>query len=209
MKDYRNTPYKKYIHLQNICEKKRKLLSEVKKTNPNKKNLYDLFSNKENIYNKKFMNIYDFKCCYCGVSIKIIDKCLFEIDHFIPKTSKLFNTAKYKAGNINNLILSCRSCNRRKAKFEFKSKRKPFHPDKNINVFFKRDKDYSIIIEDKYKNDKHIKEFYNKLKLNFQIHRLDYLIMCMKDFCKEMKDEKIELYLNKIINILLEKRDLH
>ena len=48
----------------------------------------------------------DFKCQYCGKSVK--DGAILEVDHIIPKS-------KSGTDNADNLITSCRECNRGKS----------------------------------------------------------------------------------------------
>lgn len=48
-------------------------------------------------------------CGYCGKIVEV-SKSDFEIDHFVPKS-----LAKSKINNYNNLVYSCKQCNRKKS----------------------------------------------------------------------------------------------
>ena len=151
------------------------------------------------------MKIYNYKCSYCGVSIKIIPKDLLEIDHYILKHCFSSST---ESERIENLVLSCSKCNRAKGEYYInKSYADLFHPDnRSIENIFKRDKDYYIRINDDYITDDIILGFYEKLKLNFQVKRLDYLLMNMKGIYEKLKGSPEEVLLAECIMEIENKR---
>jgi len=205
MDDYRNTRYCKA--LEDISNKKEKLQEKIKKKHPRVTVFYNKINTKDSDYNKEFMNIYNYKCSYCGNSIYNISSRLFEVDHFICESS--FDTAA-EAGIVSNLVLSCYDCNRGKSDFEISGEYKDIlNPDQEkISSVFSRNEDYCISINDNYEEDKIIKEFYSKLKLGYEFRRLDYLLMNMRGLIKKMDglDEANEL--RKIVEFLQIKRHL-
>lgn len=137
-----------------------------------------------------FIEAYNGKCPYCGVSLEIIGWRQFEIDHFIPKESSRFTT-KAQAGKIENLVLACYDCNRSKSDIELADedyyKVNPDGPD--ICKSFVRDEDYYIRISENFSADDAVNRFYNQLGLGRQIHRIDYLLMNMRGLRDRVKDK--------------------
>lgn len=173
--DYRNTRYCR--RLEDIQLKKEDLKNEIMKDHPRLIDHYRFISNNNLEYKNKFSLIYNKKCAYCGISYDLIGGIgSFEIDHFIYK--RLFNR-KCEAGDISNLVLACPDCNRKKSSFLISNKyRELLNPDfRAITDVFVRDELFYIVISAKYKNDKIIHDFYEKLKLNSEFCRLDYLLM--------------------------------
>ena len=68
----------------NILEDKKILMDSFRTQHPRAKDIHAYVSKNEGTYKKDFIKIYNGKCAYCGTSIKIIPKTMFEIDHFIP-----------------------------------------------------------------------------------------------------------------------------
>lgn len=184
--DYRNTEYCK--ELKRIGRKKRNLMKVLKKEHPKTKIVYNSISK---YYREKFYEIYNNKCSYCGASLETLGTEKLEIDHFIHESS--FGDDKATAGKIENLVLSCYGCNRRKDDYLI-SERRRFHPDmKNIKKLFYRDKEYGIKVLDRYETNSHVKEFYEALGLGSEFRKLDYLILKMQSLVDELegKPEKI------------------
>ncbi|MBO5143756.1 MAG: HNH endonuclease [Clostridia bacterium] len=178
MSDYRNTRY--CSELKDIEVKKQQLAVIIKNEHPRAMDLHNFISPQKYCYKDCFMKIYNFKCCYCGVSIKLVNKSDFEIDHFICQTSSKFAT-KADAGNIENLVLACHTCNHNKGSFEIPDdKYDDLHPDMDkIKKAFVRDEDYYIRVSDDKSNDEVINSFYKKLNLSAEFHRIDFLLMNM------------------------------
>lgn len=76
-------------------------------------------------------------------------------------------------------------------------------------LIFNRESDFSIKVNEKYKNHTTIEEFYNALKLGNQLRRLDYLLMEMKDFCDKYEGEPIINEIQKLILKIESKRRKH
>lgn len=176
--DYRNTVY--CPRYSDIGDKKKKLVEKIKKKYPRARDMHAKISPNNSDYKDDFMNIYNHKCAYCGVSSEVISRTDFEIDHYICEKSKRFKS-KADAGYIENLVLACHDCNHNKSSFEFpEEKYEDFYPDKEeITKTFVRDEVYYIKISDTKINDMIINEFYEKLHLGSEIHRIDYLLMNM------------------------------
>lgn len=173
--DYRNTKYCR--RLENLQLKKEDLKNEIMKDHPRLIDHYRFISNNNLEYKNKFSSIYNKKCAYCGISYDLIGGIgSFEIDHFIYKS---FFKRKCEAGDISNLVLACPDCNRKKSSFLILNKYKELlNPDfSDITDVFVRDDLFYIVISTKYKNDKFIHDFYEKLKLNSEFCRLDFLLM--------------------------------
>ena len=110
--DYRNTEY--CPELINITSKKEKLEEKIKKEHPKQKIIYNRVHVRDTVFNEEFCDIYNCKCAYCGVSMKVLSSKLFEVDHFIAES--LFDS-KIEAGKMSNLVLACYQCNRNKGEF--------------------------------------------------------------------------------------------
>ncbi len=201
--DYRNTIYE--VSKKNIINEKNALEDKIKKEHPKIKIIYNQINKKDGNYNKQFRNIYNNKCAYCGISTDVISSELFEIDHFICEAS--FNGDSINAGKINNLVLSCKKCNRAKKDFIWNEiySSKFNVDDASITELFYRDEDYSIKIEKEYTTDNSIYSFYINLKLNEEIRRLDFLLMNMYGFYNKYSEDK---NINKILEyiVLLQKK---
>lgn len=142
----------------------------------------------EGPYKIEFMRAYNFKCAYCGASIDILPKEMFEIDHFIYEKSF---SKKADAGFIENLVLACHSCNHQKNALEIPEEVREFlHPDiDSIKETFKRDDKYYIKISQEFMHNEIIKKFYETLELDKEIHRLDYLLMNMIGLQRTITDD--------------------
>ncbi|MXN88468.1 HNH endonuclease [Pasteurella canis] len=203
--DFRNTRY--CISNNNILSDKSSLEKRIKREHPRVKIIYNQINKKYKEYNKMFRDIYSNKCAYCGITTDVISSELFEIDHFICEAA--FNGDSINAGKINNLVLSCKKCNRAKQNFIWNEiySSKFNVDDGSITNLFYRDDDYYIKIKKEFIKDSTICYFYKKLKLNEEIRRLDFLLMNMYGFYKKhsnnLKSEKIL----KCIILLQQKRN--
>lgn len=204
--DYRAT---KYCHpIVKLKEKKQSVADNIKKDHPKVKDMHTYIRANNKAYKQAFMKAYNFKCSYCGASIELIPKEMFEIDHFICEKS--FST-KAAAGHIENLVLSCHSCNHRKSGFEFpEAERDMLHPDNGeIMQIFERNDQYYIIIADESSCNETINRFYKLLGLDGEIRRLDFLLMNMIGLQRKVKDnDEIYSALGKAIDILRVKRNM-
>ncbi len=203
--NYRNTIY--CLKLDNIDKKKKVLNAEIVKKHPKVRIIYNKIKENDGEYKSKFMNIYNYKCSYCGTSVKNIGLNLLEVDHYICES--IFKS-KEIAGKIENLVLACYDCNRSKRNFVIENKyRDVLNPDlENINDVFFRDDLFYICISDKYKNDAFIKAFYKKLKLDYQTRRLDFLLMNLRGLCDKMQGKPQAEKLYTIIEKLQQKRNI-
>ena len=203
--DYRNTIYE--VSKKDIINEKNALEDKIKKEHHKVKIIYNQINKKDGNYNKQFRNIYNNKCAYCGISTDVISSELFEIDHFICEIS--FNGDSINAGKINNLVLSCKKCNRAKKDFIWNEiySLKFNVDDESITELFYRDVDYSIKIEKEYITDNSIYNFYIKLKLNEEIRRLDFLLMNMYGFYNKYYEDKNIYRILEYIVLLQKKRN--
>lgn len=193
LNDYRNTEY--CPTLDNIADKKQAIVDEIKKDHKRAKNMYTYISASKLPYKIKFIRAYNEKCSYCGVSLDIIECSSFEIDHFIPKKAKKFKGNTSEAGAIENIVLACRTCNRKKGNFLISDKDyKYLYPDtKEIQQTFIRDDKYYIRIFKDFMSNKTIQDFYITLNLGSEIHRIDYLLMSMIKLYQKIEKEKPEI----------------
>ena len=83
--DYRRTKY--CPRFGNINETKKSVKDSVLNNHPRARDMHKYISNNKSKYKNEFLDVYGYKCAYCGVSIDIIPKKMFEIDHYIHKTS--------------------------------------------------------------------------------------------------------------------------
>lgn len=207
MSDYRNTKYS--LPFANIYQKKKDLEKQIKTDHPKARNMYRFVSNRSYVYKTNFIEIYNFKCGYCGISIDLIPSSSFQVDHFINKESKRFKD-KCVANNMDNLVCACNICNLNKRDFEIPLElEKILLPDSDeiTNVFY-RDELFNICISEKYKDNEYVVAFYKKLKLNSEIHRLNYLLMSMTGLNDKLKKKgKRCISLSNAIDILKRKRN--
>ena len=186
-KDYRNTEF--CNELKKIEKKKQKLKAKIKNQRPRTRIYYNAISN---YYRDEFLEMYNGKCSYCGVSYEVIGKMGFEIDHYIPES--FFNGDLTTAGKIENLVLSCKSCNRKKSNFFIPQKyERLLKPDlKTIKKIFYRSTDFKIKIKPRHLKNKKINEFYEKLLLGDDFRRLDYMALRLKKMLEGLPPEKLE-----------------
>lgn len=84
--DYRNTPYcPEYFQ---ISERKKKLVEKIRQQHPYVKDMHAIIHPNKSNYKDDFMEIYNHKCAYCGVSCEIVGRTDFEVDHFIYENQK-------------------------------------------------------------------------------------------------------------------------
>lgn len=204
--DYRETKFCRGTY-RSIKPRKDKLLEKIKNQHPKIENIYKIVSPRKSDFHSDFMSIYSYKCAYCGVSIDLISKSSFEIDHIVNKKSDFFKKHPGENPNsIKNLALACRTCNGNKLDFDLSSKGTfQLHPDdSNISQVFVRDEKYYIRIAKEYSTEPLVKAFYNKLQLGSEIHRLDYILMSLHEL-RKLKPEIT--YIDKAIVRLTQKRN--
>ena len=207
-KDYRRTKY--CPELLGIKEKKKNVEALVKNAHPKAEDMHRYISDNSEIFKLEFLQAYNGKCAYCGVSVDLLKKNEFQIDHFLYAKAPKFSTKK-DAGYIENLVLACHDCNQNKKSFwiaeEYYDK---LHPDgEEIKNTFIRDEQYYICVNDKYKESQCIKEFYDQLRLGSELHRLDYLLMNIIGLQRQCRENE-ELYagLGKIMDVIKTKRNI-
>lgn len=147
----------------------------------------------------------------CGVSIDIISLDKFEIDHIIPKKAERFEKSKANAGYIENLALSCYTCNRFKSNWECTAEElHKINPDgSDITQAFVRDELYCIQIRDSMKDDSTVNSFYTKVALDNPLRRVDYLLMNMIGLSRKITSENPAYgKLVEAIELLRSKRNL-
>ena len=205
--DYRNTKYCPI--LMDVAQKKTELKRCIESDHPGIEDMHQYVSKNDGPYKKLFMEIYNNKCAYCGVSLSIIPKRMFEVDHFVHEKADEFPN-KAAASHMDNLVLGCHFCNRYKREFFIPpEQRDSLHPDLDgIKKSFVRDNHYYIKISETQKNNATINAFYTKAKLGAEIHRLDYLLINAYGLLDKLS-EKPELYLklDKAIKLLQSKRN--
>lgn len=206
--DYRRTKY--CPKLNDLQKNKQAVVDEILKDYPRAQDMHAYISRNDKRYKSIFMRAYNGKCSYCGVSLALISKRMFEIDHFIYEKSPQF---KYKrdAGYIENLVLACQDCNRNKSSFAIPADSfDALFPDgKQITTIFVRDEMYYIKIADACAKNQTIKEFYEKLNLGSELHRIDYLLMSMLGLQMEMKHSNdIYCKMGQAIELLRSKRNI-
>lgn len=204
-KDYRNTQY--CPELEDILRKKKEINDEIINDHPRVRIIYNQINSREGEYNEKFREIYNHKCGYCGVSQKVLDAELYEIDHFVCESS--FGGDNATAGRIDNLVLSCKRCNRKKKAYLIDEEyQRILNPDDGslAKVFYRDDKYYICILEN-YIDDEQVNSFYRQLELEQQVRRLDYLLMNMNGLYDRIKGSQDGSVLAECINELQKKRN--
>lgn len=206
--DYRNTKYCPVLN--DIDYKKRGIVDLIKKDHPQAIDMHNYLRKNDDKYKIPFMKIYNCKCVYCGISIDLIKKDSFEIDHYIYEKSPKYATKK-EAGYIENLVLACHDCNHKKDSFLIPDEDfGKLYPDTNEmrNTFY-RDNLYYIRISEEERDNPTVNEFYKQLKLGSEVHRLDYLLMSMIGLQRNhAEDSRFYSGIGKIIEMLRMKRNL-
>ncbi len=209
VEDYRNTEY--CCKLEDLSNKKQSVVEEIKKDHPRAIDMHAYISKNEDRYKAIFMKSYNYKCAYCGVSIDLVPKVLFEIDHFLYEKSARF-ASKKDAGYIENLVFACHDCNHNKSSLEIPDEEyDTLHPDKfRIKDVFYRDENYCIKIAESYEENVNVEKFYYQLKLNNEIHRIDYLLMNLIGLLPKLeRDYQLYIKVSTFVNDLRRKRNLH
>lgn len=203
--DYRNTIY--CSPLEDLGVKKKNLNEKICNEHPRAKIIYNQVKDKKKNYKKDFMEIYNYKCGYCGNSIANISSDLFEVDHYICESSF---ESKEIAGKIENLVLACYDCNRSKSNFLIKDEYiDVLNPDLDkIKDVLYRDEMYYIQISERYEGDMFMKSFYKQLKLGYQSRRLDFLLINLRGMCEKLDGKPHAEKINTILRKLQQKRNL-
>lgn len=206
--DYRNTKYCPLF--KDLKEKKDAVVELVLADHPGEEDIHKFVSINDGPYKLPFMKVYNCKCGYCGASSHFIPKRLFEIDHFVYEKSPKFKD-KAAAGHIENLVLACQACNRAKSALIIPDEMQTqLSPDsETLPSTFVRDDQYYIRISSDQKGSPFVEQFYKKLKLDSEIHRLDYLLMNMIGLQeKNAANSKLYHQLGQAIDILRLKRNI-
>lgn len=208
MEDYRRTKY--CPSLNGIQKRKDMVKQNVLRDHPRAKDMHTYISDNDTKYKREFINAYHYKCAYCGVSWDLIPKGMLEIDHFVNQESERF-ASKKDAGTMDNLVLACHDCNHSKSDFAITEENEDdLNPDKeNIMKYLCRDNMFYIMTTDAGKQKQSIIDFYDKLHLGSEIHRIDYLVMSMIGLQKALKFRGVDnTELSYAINLLKTKRNI-
>lgn len=206
MDDYRNNEFENAFN--NVTSKKREVEKFIKYNHPRAKSMYSFVKQNDSVYKIRFMNAYNNKCSYCGLSSLLAPSLYFEIDHFIEKNNEIFKS-RYEADSMNNIVLACHRCNHGKSDYIIPARlRDILFPDgETIKLVFKRDERFNIVISNEYKSDNDIKAFYDKLGLNHETHRLDYVLLYLIKLQERIQDPKLYQRIGKLVEILRKKRE--
>lgn len=205
MSDYRSSLYCKPIC--DISEKKRIVKNKILTKHPKARDMHNYVSDNSSIFKKEFLDAYSNKCGYCGVPVDFVGISNFEIDHFF--CLDLYDT-KCDAGQMDNLVSSCKLCNRLKSDILLdNSDKRYFHPDEEyINNIFERDEEYYIVIKEEFKSNEKIFKFYQKLEFASDFHRIDYIVMNLTGLISKFEeDERLLGLLSNIKNKIISKRN--
>ena len=204
MDDYRKTKY--CLSFENINLNKNKFLEDLKLEFPEIEDIYSKISKNDDLYKIKFMKIYNYRCSYCGVSLNVLNKRMFEIDHYIYRKSPKFKDNN-EADKIENLVLSCQYCNCKKRDFSIPDTEYILlYPDgEEIKKVFYRDEQYYIRISNNYLPNQTINKFYKKLKLDAEVRRLDFLLINLLKFKEIYKNKLEDLYIFNDVCSIIEK----
>lgn len=200
MKDYRSTETDIFPPEKDINLHKAEILEGHRTPNH-----YSFIHERGSLANKAFRKAFNYKCAYCGVNEVINSVQLFEIDHYICKSSAKLSV---DFDNFDNLISSCYACNRRKSGIDIENDYLDIlNPKCNIQNVFTRSKDFKIIINSNYNSDKYILYFYRKMKFDHNLRRLDFLILSIIDLESIISNHEIKEKLTVLIEKLKQKRN--
>lgn len=208
MADYRCALYSK--PLSNIHRKKQELLSQIRKEHPKVDKVHDIIKQNESKWKNQFMSIYNRRCAYCGLSTDIVSSMyMYEIDHYICQSGSYAKKHEDVVHSIDNLKLACKRCNMKKLGFELSEDMMAIlDPDKKkITDVFERNKQFYIVISDRYSKNKEVADFYKRLDLGNELFRIDYLVQSIFDLKQKTKNSEIYKDLDMILTILKSKRN--
>lgn len=205
MTDYRCTSF--CLPFQDIVKKKKVLGDEISRKHRQSRNHYSYISKRGTEEHSSFVKIFNEKCGYCGCSLDIVPVSLFEIDHIEP-ASRVVDSER-NLNDIENLVLACRTCNGGKLDFWTQELGSTWRPDDGgICQVFERDELYNIKVASDYADNIKAKELFERLKLNGQIRRLDYLLMSMLGYIETLSsDDPKKAKLQEVYIQLLNKRN--
>ncbi|AVQ29487.1 HNH endonuclease [Fusobacterium ulcerans] len=201
--DYRNTTYCK--KLEKISGKKEELKEIIRTHNhPLTNNFYNIVRNE---FKGNYLEIYNYKCAYCGTSVFVLDPDLFEIDHYKNEASC---SSTGEAGALENLVVACRSCNRSKGGLRIKDEYlEKLQPDKEeIKKIFYREDDYGIKIKPEYEEDSEILKFYKTLKLDYEFRKLDFLLLNLEGLYESLENGDLKIRIGDLKGRIRKKRSL-
>ena len=114
------------------------------------------------------------------------------------------NDNNYK---IENLVLACQFCNRKKSDFLIPdSEYSLLYPDnEEIKKIFYRDEEYYIKIKNEYLQNEIIKKFYKQLEMAAEVRRLDFLLISLLNFKKKYRDKLENLHILNELSDIIEK----
>ncbi|WP_315523855.1 HNH endonuclease [Fusobacterium massiliense] len=204
MDDYRRSKY--CVPFKNITFNKNEFLKKLKLEFPRLKNVYLKIRENDNNYKIEFMKVYNCRCSYCGVSLDILNIRMFEIDHYIYRKANKFKNNN-NANKIENLVLACQFCNRKKSDFLIPdSEYSLLYPDnEEIKKIFYRDEEYYIKIKNEYLQNEIIKKFYKQLEMAAEVRRLDFLLISLLNFKKKYRDKLENLHILNELSDIIEK----
>lgn len=195
--DYRCTDYCPTYN--NFQRKHRIYIRNFINRHPTAENHYSIINDQSSEEFSKFRKLFNCKCVYCGVSDEINQE--FEIDHFKCRENEGLD-------HIDNLLYSCKKCNRAKSKHHFSTEYEQIlMPITNIQNIFVRNFDYSITIKTQYNQDNAIIDFYNDIKFSDDVRRLDYLLMNLIGLRKKVRNDNISQKLSDCVCTLILKRN--
>lgn len=134
-----------------------------------------------------FSKIFNFRCCYCGVSFMLsLNPLNLEVDHIYSKSAK--DNSGLNINDLLNLAPSCHNCNsKKKAVVVTESDANIINPYSNITKVFYRTNDLYIGIHDAFKDNQFVLKFYKKLGLKNEIHRLNYICLVLDELRQKYK----------------------
>jgi len=123
---------------------------------------------------------------------------------FLSKSKKILNSVSDK---IENLVLACQFCNRKKSDFLISdSEYSLLYPDnEEIKKIFYRDEKYYIKIENEYSQNETIKKFYEQLEMVGEVRRLDFLLISLLNFKKKYRNKLENLHILNELSDIIEK----
>ncbi len=152
----------------------------------NRKNHYDYIRNTDNEEYIKFAeDIYNNRCAYCGMKYENIRT--YEIDHFKPHSKN-----EHLKHDINNLVYSCRNCNRSKSDIELHDE---LHPIGNMTKYYYRDNVFKIHInKDEVKNKSELNSSVDLLYNKVLDKRYTQIVYALEEF--ENKKNELSMSIN-------------
>lgn len=176
-----------------ISNRKKSLSEEINKNHRLGIDVYSLVG-RDDAYRKKLSDVYGRRCAYCGAILGPLPSRYFQVDHIICKKDVDSGVAPLgnKGNGLDNLAFSCGYCNSKKRDFSLCGEHFDLlSPDRGLGHAYLRDERYRIMPLDQYSSMEKVMAFYEKMRFDDDLRRVDYLLSSICDLYEHIERERI------------------